>query len=250
MMMLTTAANTGVSAMAKRVRSGDLLVQAERSKRTARAESFGGARSVRSTPKADAKIAAVGEALPERMAEVGVGGELVPFDNAGLVSSFRDTLVNPNFLVKDASHDRLELLHQAGVIEMGLDASASVNASNSIEKMLRHELAATHAAMMTMFGQLRDAQAAMPDPCERAVLSGDYGSLNKEICRTGGTIARLMLAMQQGALTVQRLRQGSRQTVRVEHVQVTQVAPGGQALVAGRINRGSGENGGGRKNGG
>ena len=126
---------------------------------------------------------------------------------------------------------------------MGLDASASVNAANSIEKMLSHELAATHAVVMKMCGQLRDAQAAMPDACERAVLSGGYGSLNKEICRAGGAIARLMIAMQQGALTLQRLRQGSRQTVRVEHVQVTQVAPGGRAVVAGHVG-GAGANGG------
>ena len=115
------------------------------------------------------------------------------------------------------------MLKQAGVIEMGLDASATVNAGNSIEKMLSHELAAAHAAVMKMFGQMREGQAAMPDACERAVLSGNYGSLNQEICRTSGAIARLMLAMQQGALTLQRLRQGARQTVRVEHVQVTQV---------------------------
>ena len=229
--------------MAKRIRSGDVLLQAERTKRNARAESLGGARSVYPTPQANAQIAAVGEALPERMAEVGTGGELVPFDNAGLVSAFRDTLVHPDSVIKDASHDRLELLHKAGVVEMGLDASASVNAANSIEKMLSHELAATHAVVMKMCGQLRDAQAAMPDACERAVLSGDYGSLNKEICRIGGAIARLMIAMQQGALTLQRLRQGSRQTVRVEHVQVTQVAPGGQAVLAGRVG-GLGVNGG------
>jgi hypothetical protein len=81
----------------------------------------------------------------------------------------------------------------------------------------------------------------MPDACERAVLCGDYGSLNKEIRRTGGAIARLMLAMQKGALTLQRLRQSSRETVRVEHVRVTQVGPGGQAMVAGHIG-GSGAN--------
>jgi len=106
--------------MAKRIRSGDVLLQAERTKRNARAESLGGARSVYPTPRANAQIAAVGEALPERMAEVGTGGELVPFDNAGLVSAFRDTLVHPDSVIKDASHDRLELLKKAGVVEMGL----------------------------------------------------------------------------------------------------------------------------------
>src|SRR5215472_2659971 len=237
------APEIGVSVMTKRIRSGDVLLQAERTKRNARAESLGGARSVYPTPRANAQIAAVGEALPERMAEVGTGGELVPFDNAGLVSAFRDTLVHPDSVIKDASHDRLELLKRAGVVEMGLDTSATVDAANSIEKMLSHELAATHAVFMNLVGQMQDGLAAMPDPCRTAVLSGDYGSLNKELCRVGGAIARLGIMMQQGALALQRLRQGARQTVRVEHVQVTQVAPGGQALVAGRVG-GSGANGG------
>jgi hypothetical protein len=47
--------------------------------------------------------------------------------------------------------------------------------------------------------------------------------------------ARLGIATQQGAMALQRLRQGARQTARVEHVQVTQVAPGGQAVVAGHV---------------
>jgi hypothetical protein len=38
---------------------------------------------------------------------------------------------------------------------------------------------------------MQDGLAAMPDPCRTAVLSGDYGSLNKELCRVGGAIARL-----------------------------------------------------------
>jgi hypothetical protein len=74
---------------------------------------------------------------------------------------------------------------------VGLDASATVNAANSIEKMLSHELAATHAVFMKLVGQMQDGLAAMPDPCRTAVLSGDYGSLNKELCRAGGAIARL-----------------------------------------------------------
>src|SRR5215472_2804421 len=232
---MVLAPEIGVSVMAKRIRSGDVLLQAERTKRNARAESLGGARSVYPTPRANAQIAAVGEALPERMAEVGTGGELVPFDNGGLVSAFRDTLVQPDFLIKDASHDRLELLKTAGVVEMGLDAAATVNAANSIEKMLSHELAATHAVLMRMVGQVQGAQAAMPYPEPVALMSGEYGVLNKEICRASGAIARLGIAMQQGALALQRLRQGARQTVRVEHVQVTQVAPGGRAVVAGHV---------------
>ena len=50
----------------------------------------------------------IGEALPERLAEVEMGGGLVPFDNAGLVAAFRDTLVHPHGLITDASHEAIE----------------------------------------------------------------------------------------------------------------------------------------------
>jgi hypothetical protein len=40
------APEIGVSVMTKRIRSGDVLLQAERTKRNARAESFGGARAL------------------------------------------------------------------------------------------------------------------------------------------------------------------------------------------------------------
>jgi hypothetical protein len=33
---------------------------------------------------------------------------LVPFDNAGLVAAFRDTLVHPHSLITDASHEAIE----------------------------------------------------------------------------------------------------------------------------------------------
>jgi hypothetical protein len=104
---------------------------------------------------------------------------------------------------------------------------------------------------MKLVGQMQDGLAAMPDPCRTAVLSCDYGSLNKELCRVGGAIARLGIMMQQGALALQRLRQGARQTVRVEHVQLTQIAPGGQAVVTvassgGQVRTAAGEKMGGR----
>jgi hypothetical protein len=54
-----------------------------------------------------------------------------------------------------------------------------------------------------------------------------------EIARVGASLAKLMDAHQQGALTLQRLRQGNRQRFDVvySHQQVN-VAPGGQAVIA------------------
>jgi hypothetical protein len=228
---------------AKRIRCGDVLVRAEREKRTARAEEFGGLRGPTSTPEADAMLdaALTPDNLSERAKEVGVGGELVPLDSRELMSAFRDTLTNPNHLAKDASQDRLELLQEAGgpaAVELGLDAAGTARARNSIEKMLAHQIAAAHIVVMEMLGQMRSEMKALPTPDQRSMLSGEYDTVNKGIARSGNTVARLGIMVQQGTLALQRLQQGARQTMRIEHVQLTQVAPSGQAVVAGRV-RGS-----------
>ena len=56
-----------------------------------------------------------------------------------------------------------------------------------------------------------------------------------EAARLAGSITRLMMAFQGGATTLQRLRTGGRQVVTVQHVNV---APGGQAIVAGEVTTG------------
>jgi hypothetical protein len=54
-------------------------------------------------------------------AEIGVDGELVPV--SGLLASFYDTLLKPDNVTHDASHDRLKLLQEANAVELGLDAA-------------------------------------------------------------------------------------------------------------------------------
>jgi hypothetical protein len=53
-----------------------------------------------------------------------------------------------------------------------------------------------------------------------------------EAARSAGAAARLLDAFQRGALALDRLRNGGRQTVVVQHVSV---AEGGQAVVAGAV---------------
>jgi hypothetical protein len=50
-----------------------------------------------------------------------------------------------------------------------------------------------------------------------------------------GAAARMMKTFQRGALTLERLRNGGRQTVVVQHVAV---GDGGQAVVAGAVTQG------------
>ena len=61
-----------------------------------------------------------------------------------LAPMFADSLVRPDFVTLQVSHDRLELLDEAHCVEAGSDAAQSAKARNSIEKMLCHELAGTH----------------------------------------------------------------------------------------------------------
>ena len=57
---------------------------------------------------------------------------------------FADTVQNPNYVTVDASRDRLDLAHRAAALESALDAAESIEARNSLEKMLAHQLAAMH----------------------------------------------------------------------------------------------------------
>jgi hypothetical protein len=65
---------------------------------------------------------------------------------------------------------------------------------------------------------------------------------NLRVTRLAGASSRLMIAFQQGMMTLDKLRAGGKQTILVQHVQVNE---GGQAVVAGKV-RGGAE-GGGRK---
>ena len=98
---------------------------------------------------------------------------------------------------------------------MALDAAATIEAGNSLERMLAHQLAVTHKAAMT----LTDKATFQPDAGEKARL------LN--------TACRMMETYQRGLLTLQRLRSSERNGA----VQFVTVADGGQAII-GRIYRG------------
>jgi len=74
-----------------------------------------------------------------------------------------------------------------------------------------------------------------------SVADSDIRTTASEACRTANMAARLMDAYQRGLLTLERMRNGGRQVVTVQHVNVT---PGGQAVLAGAVgtrNRGDGQ---------
>jgi hypothetical protein len=170
------------------------------------------------------------------MAEVGSGGELVPASMLGENSralEFRDTVSDPHYVTVEAIRDRLASVNEAGALEMGLDAAETIEAKNSLEKMLAHQMAATHRASMRMTAQLNERLDLMgqayvrPDDKERA---------NIQAARLAGAIARMNGSFQSGLLALHRIRTGGKQSVTVTHVhQHVQVNDGGQALVAGEV---------------
>ena len=150
------------------------------------------------------------------------GGEAMDLDISDSVADPKwgliDTLRHPDSIGLGASEDRLKLLAGANVLETALDAAESARAGNSLEKMLCHQMAAAHHAALTLIAHAADPQ--LP-PVEMARLTNAAG--------------RMMDVYQAGVLTLQKLRTGGKQTVVVQHVQVSD---GGQAVIAGNVNGG------------
>jgi hypothetical protein len=104
-----------------------------------------------------------------------------------------DTLSVPDLAAVEASFDRTRLLSEQGadVAAMGVDAANAIQAGNSLEKMLAHQLAAAHKAIMEMIGSVH------PN-------SHDASAHTKRL----NAVARCMTAYQQGLLTLRKLRNG------------------------------------------
>jgi hypothetical protein len=169
------------------------------------------------------------EPVPDSLLQIGAGGELVPASHDGAGLELRNTVESPHYVTADASRERLDLAQRAGALELGLDAAETLAARNSLEKMLAHQLAATHASSMKLTEQLNRCVEKMdvlnPEVRERANVQGS---------RLAGAIARINTSFQQGLVTLQRLRTGGQQVVTVQHVEVRD---GGQAVVAGSLGR-------------
>lgn len=130
------------------------------------------------------------------------------------VATTRRALVDnlPTLAAIDADARRIELLDKLGTdcVALGVDAACSIEAKDSLEIMLSHQLAVAHktALEVTSKGMLE------ADPVERA--------------RTLNIAARFMDTFQRGLLTMQRLRTGGAQNITVHYATVGE---GGQAIV-------------------
>jgi hypothetical protein len=167
-------------------------------------------------------LAQAREKLPDP--ERGTGGELIQQRNAS--AYLYNTLDYPDFIAADASSQRMHLAKDAGALALGVDTADTIQAANSAELMLAHQLAAAHAGAMRLMGQVTNMMMM-----QQTAIRTDDGA-NVRVTRLAGAASRLMQAYQQGMVTLDRLRAGGKQTIIVQHVQVNE---GGQAVVAGKV---------------
>ena len=169
-----------------------------------------------------ALLAQAREKMPEP--EIGTGGELIQPRDAS--TYLYNTLDYPDFIAADASAQRMHLAKDAGALALGVDTADTIQAANSAELMLAHQLAAAHAGAMKLMGQVTNMMMLQ----DNAIRTDDGANLR--VTRLAGAASRLMVAYQQGLVTLDRLRAGGKQTIIVQHVQVND---GGQAVVAGKV---------------
>ena len=165
---------------------------------------------------------------------VGAGGELVPAgDQIARGANFIDTVERPDAVTAEASMDRLKLADEGiQCVAMAVDVAETIQARNSIEKMMAHQLAAAHKLAMIFAGKARE------------LVEHDGGAYQQdgiyavEASRVANSSARMMDAFQKGALALHKLRTGGKQTVTVQHVNVND---GGRAVVTGGLSAGGGD---------
>jgi uncharacterized protein YukE len=167
---------------------------------------------------------------PLALPEIGLGGELVPSENDYLRHSvdLKNTVRDPDYVTARASQERLELAEAANALEAALDAADTIDPQNSVERMLAHQMAVLHRAVMKLAHRFEEQVDRLQGTIDRDA----FQRFNVETCRTGSTLARMATAFQDAQITLHRLRNGGNQTVVVQHVRVSD---GGQAVVAGKV---------------
>ena len=165
--------------------------------------------------------------------QVGNGGEMVVAtgeDMAHIPGVIDTVRKRPDMLAAAASGDRLELTGRA--LTLAADAAESIQPRNSLEKMLAHQLAASHRLGMTFIDKattlLHRFDLAISGL--RPVSDAQVNSI--EAARLANAASRMMASYHDGLLVLDRIRRGGNQTVKVVHVH-QQVAVVAGAMKAG-----------------
>jgi hypothetical protein len=169
--------------------------------------------------------------------EVGNGGELVPLPEAETYAAVAHVTESTDVLAHSASTQRMELAAGVDALALTLDVANSIEARDSIERMLAAQSAATHKLAMRFMAkaeqQLSQVDSRNPGHCQ---------AHSAEAARLAHAAGKMMAAFSDAVMTIQRRRSGGKQVVQVIHQQVA-VGAGGKAIVAGSL-KGRGKTGG------
>jgi hypothetical protein len=158
-------------------------------------------------------------------------GEVAPYpegDSSAKVRALelKDTLEHPTQITRDASADRMAMLLDSNIdiTALALDMATSIRADNSLEKGLAHQMALAHTAAFRMISQgmamLEKASSQRTVPLVQL-----WSTEGTRLINSGN---RMMQTYQQGMATLAKFRRGGKQTMTVQHVNVSD---GGQALI-------------------
>jgi hypothetical protein len=168
------------------------------------------------------------EGLGENAIAVGVGAELVLPQLS--TPEIQETVRNPSRVTAGASYERTKALAEAGILEIGLDLAQSFDVKNSLERMMCHQLAATHHAIMRTAKEVAgleakydDLQGSNPDlfPGGRFAFHEREERLLREIRRHRSLVNRGTVAFAVAVAALQRTRKGgTHQKIVVERVNI------------------------------
>ena len=151
-------------------------------------------------------------------------GEVFPACVDGQHAFVKNTLKSPDSTAVEASLARTDLLLQTNtdITALAVDAANSISAANSFEKMLAHQLAASHDLTMKLFDKAAGMlitidECSQPRPKEAQQTKNLQ---NIQFTRLINSAVRQMSVYQQGMLALNKLHNGGNQTVTVQHVSV------------------------------
>lgn len=154
------------------------------------------------------------------------GGEIVSFEgndnDRALSEKYVHKAKSPTMIDAAASQTRLELAEKARCLELALDAVHGIENPTAIEKMLIHQMAAAYQLSMKLLATANDVSL-------NSMRQIDMNYFNMILSQA----TRLMSVYQSGMLTISKCRQGGKQEVIVQHIQVTGDA---KAIVSGKMN--------------
>ena len=157
---------------------------------------------------------------PDHPIVVGTGGEVALADPDSCV---RDLLIeNPTTTSLDASSHRLDLLERLDCVAPALDAAESIQARNSFEKELAHQMAVAHTTAMSLLAEASETRRSS-------------SSYNAEILALKKQhMARMFMDYHVRALeALMRVRSGGRQNITVTHKTVNVTSD--QAIIAEQV---------------